>query len=161
MTAGPPPAARREAPTHTPAEEPVANAVSGPAFPPLVKALASLLVTALVVSATMALSGEPGIHRMQFRDWAFLAAAALVVGSGWWSVQTSQTRIDGVVIEQTWMWRKRVEIVEIREVKLIDVPGLGWLIVPRLMVRSGFGVTIFHAGDPAVLARFRLLAHGA
>jgi hypothetical protein len=74
---------------------------------------------------------------------------------------TSQTRFDGESIEQTWLWRKKVMLAEISQLKLIRVRGLEWLIVPRLVVRTGFGLTTFHAGDPAVLARFKLLAHGA
>ncbi len=36
-----------------------------------------------------------------------------------------------------WLWRKRVNIADITQVKLISVPGLSWLVVPRLVVRAG------------------------
>lgn len=93
-------------------------------------------------------------------EWGFLVAVAAVVGSGYWGILTSRTSCDGQCIEQTWLWRKKVNIADITQVKLISVPGLSWLVVPRLVVRAGYGLTTFHAGDPAVHARFRLLARG-
>ena len=71
-----------------------------------------------------------------------------------------RTSCDGLAIEQTWLWRKKVRLADITQIKLISVPGLNWLVVPRLVVRTGFGLTTFHAGDPAVYSRFKLLAYG-
>lgn len=134
-------------------------AIAGPSFPPFVKALASLLVLALLVwgigvvqqwQGPLPSAGEAG----------FLAAVLAVVASGYWGILRSRTRIDGEAIEQSWLWRKRVPLAEITQVKLICVPGLAWLIVPRLVVRSGWGLTTFHAGDAALLSAFRRLALG-
>ncbi len=136
--------------------------VEGPAFPIAVKALATAMMLALVVAGVGASLGASAAGpRLDAADWAFLLAVVVVVGSGYWGIMTSQTRFDGESIEQTWLWRKKVMLAEISQLKLIRVRGLEWLIVPRLVVRTGFGLTTFHAGDPAVLARFKLLAHGA
>lgn len=138
------------------------EAVSGPSFPVAVKALATLLVIAVVAFGSMMLispAGEP-TRPLAAADIGFLAALALVIGSGYWGILTSRTTIDGERIEQTWLWHKKVDIADITQVKLVRVPGLDWLVVPRLVVRTGYGLTTFQTGDPAVLSRFRLLAHG-
>lgn len=139
------------------------EAVSGPSFPMAVKALATMLVIALVAFGAMSLispAGEPATL-LSARDIGFLAALALVIGSGYWGILTSRTSIDGERIEQTWLWHKSVDIADITQLKLVRVPGLDWLVVPRLVIRTGFGLTTFQTGDPAVLSRFRLLAHGS
>lgn len=138
------------------------SAVSGPSFPPAVKLLATALVAALAGFAAMTLidpavtprtSPTPG-------DIGFLLTLSLVIGSGYWGILTSRTSFQGDHIDQTWLWRKTVNIADIAQVKLVRVPGLDWLVVPRLVVRTGDGLTTFQTGDPVVLARFKLLAHG-
>ena len=42
----------------------------------------------------------------------------------------------------------------------LTVPELRWLLVPRLVVRAGGGLTTFHAGTPALVSAFRRLAYG-
>jgi hypothetical protein len=87
--------------------------------------------------------------------------ATLLVAAGYWGILTSRTRIDGLSIRQTWIWPKQVALAELTQVKLIQVPGLSWLIAPRLVVRTGgLMLTTFHAADPSVLAAFRRLAYG-
>lgn len=137
--------------------------VSGPSFPVAVKALATLLVLGLLVFAAMAPGGPTGeqTQALTVGEIGFLLAVVLVIGSGYWGILTSRTSFDGEHIEQTWLWHKKVNIAEITQVKLVRVPGLDWLVVPRLVVRTGYGLTTFQTGDPAVLWRFRLLAHGA
>ncbi len=133
--------------------------VEGPSFPPAVKALATMLMLTLLLWGAMALA-EPAGPQPDAQGWGFLAAAAGVVVLGYWGIVSSRTRFDGRVISQSGLWRKQVWLVEVTQVKLICVPGLSWLIVPRLVVRTGFGLTSFPAGDPAVLAQFRRLAYG-
>ena len=136
--------------------------VTGPSFPMAVKVIATALILALLVYGSMALLGPSGpqAKALATGEWGFLVAVIAVIGSGYWGILTSNTSCDSQNIEQTWLWRKQVKIAEITQVKLISVPGLSWLVVPRLVVRTGYGLTTFHAGDPAVLARFKLLTHG-
>ena len=144
----------------------VLDAVSGPAFPVSVKAIAMAMMLALGVFGSMTLftpaqaptqAATPGLAA---GEWVFLVALAAVIGTGFWSIVAGRTRCDGECIEQTWLWRKKVRLADITQIKLISVPGLTWLVVPRLVVRTGYGLTTFHAGSPALYARFRLLAHG-
>ncbi len=145
-----------------PGDSPTLDAVSGPSFPIAIKLMASALILAVVVFGWLALTGPSGTQAgtLAATEWGFVIAAVAAVAAGYWGIMTSRTRCDGECIEQTWLWRKRVRIADISQLKLISIPGLDWIVVPRLVVRTGFGFTTFHAGDPAVLARFRQLAYG-
>lgn len=138
------------------------DAVSGPSFPVSVKTMATAMMLVLLVSGSMTLLGPAQVPSpaLAAGEWLFLVAVTAVIGTGYWSIVTGRTSCDGQTIEQTWLWRKKVRLVDITQIKLISVPGLNWLVVPRLVVRTGYGLTTFHAGDPAVYARFKLLAHG-
>lgn len=135
------------------------DVVCGPSFPITTKVLASLMVAAVLVWGAMA---------AQTVSWAdvpaanllFLAAVLAVVVYGYWVVLTSHVTVDAHTITQTWLWHKQVRLAEVSQLRLLHVPGLAWLLVPRLVVRSGMGLTTFHAGHPAVLARFQRLAYG-
>lgn len=73
----------------------------------------------------------------------------------------SRTRIDATHIHQTWISDKRVAIKDITQMKLIYVPGLTWLIAPRLVVKARLpGSIVFHTADPKVLAAFARLSMG-
>ena len=141
---------------------PVDDVVSGPSFPLTVKLLATALVLGLLVYGGLAAHGLPTPlwQQLDAGDWAFLLGVLAVIASGYWGIMTSRTSIGPQYLDQTWLWHKRVNIAEITQVKLIRFHGLDWILVPRLVVRTGFGLATFHAAEPAVLARFRLLAHG-
>lgn len=138
------------------------EAVSGPSFPMSVKIMATAMMLALLVFGSKTFLGpaEAPTRALVAGEWVFLVAVAAVIGSGYWSIMTGRTSCDGQCIEQTWLWRKKVSLADITQIKLISVRGLNWLVVPRLVVRTGYGLTTFHAGDPAVFSRFKLLAHG-
>lgn len=141
---------------------PVLTPASGPSFPVVVKVLATAWMLGLLLFGVLALTGpsQAPAKALSSAEWSFLVAVGLVIASGYWGILTSHTSIGDQYIEQTWLWRKKVNIAEISQVKLISVRGLEWLMAPRLVVRTGFGLTTFHAADPTVLHRFRLLAHG-
>lgn len=126
--------------------------IEGPAFPPLVKLLAVALVAAMLawgVKVSDALMAVP---------WTL--AGALVMGMAvalvlWcvvWIVR-SRTGIDADHIRQSWMWNKEVALADVTQARLIGVPGLSWLVAPRLVVRArGRGLVVFHAADRQVLS---------
>jgi hypothetical protein len=88
-----------------------------------------------------------------------MAATLVVVLACLGYICWSRVRMDDTHIEQTWVWRKRVAIAEISQLKLIYVPYMSWLIAPRLVVRLGVtGWYVFHAADRRVLQRFYQLA---
>lgn len=131
----------------------------GPAFPLLIKIVATLFVAAIL------LSGLPAIQQMELSEFTDTAAlvwgcAALATGLIYFWMLKSRTSIRDGVIEQTWIWNKRIAIDQIRQAKFIYVPHLTWLIAPRLVVRSGIGATVFYAAEPAVQKAFARLVSG-
>ncbi len=74
---------------------------------------------------------------------------------------TSRTGIDGERVYQTGLLAKEMPIRTITQVRLVHVPGLRWLIVPRLVAKAGGLRTLsFPTADPQVLYAFRALAYG-
>lgn len=147
-----------------PAVDPAAPAIErqeGPSFSPLMKTLASALVGGLLLAAAAAAFSGATILPWHGGGW-FVGVVALVVVTGYWGILTSRTGIDGEYVWQTWLWRKQVRLAEVTQLKLIMVPGLSWLVAPRLVVRCGMlNITTFHTADAHVLAAFRRLAYGA
>ena len=68
------------------------------------------------------------------------------------------TRFNAQGIEQSWMWRKRVELKDLAYAKVIRIRGLEWLIAPRLYTKTfGGKLFIFYAAAPGMLAEFKRL----
>lgn len=129
----------------------------GAAFPFLVKAIATLLMISLVYWGYQA-------ARVVFSQGMsypilllFIAAFVLTFVVYYWILR-SRTSINSNVIEQTWIWHKQVSIAKISQLKFIYIPYLSWLLAPRLVVRSGVQVHVFHSADPRVLAAFAALS---
>ena len=132
--------------------------VEGAAFTLTIKALAVLLVLGIAVYVVR-LWPEQGWLTWGWQSLGFMAATLVVVLACLGYICWSRVRIDDTHIEQTWLWRKRVAIAEISQLKFIYVPYLSWLIAPRLVVRLGVtGWYVFHAADRRVLQRFYQLA---
>ena len=135
-------------------------AIEGPAFTRSAKVLATALMLALMGW------GLRSAGLIASRPWSIpavlamtIAIAAMVLCYGW--ILRSRTCIDPTHLHQTWFAPKRVALAEITRLKLIYVPGLAWLIAPRLVVRTRQpGSTVFHAGDPRVLEALVRLAVG-
>ena len=137
---------------------PSAPCVEGTAFTPTIKALSVLLVLGIAFYVVR-LWPEDGWLSLGWQSLGFMAATLVVVLACLGYICWSRVRIDDTHIEQTWMWRKRVAIAEISQLKLIYVPYMSWLIAPRLVVRLGVtGWYVFHAADRRVLQRFYQLA---
>jgi hypothetical protein len=138
------------------------EAVSGASFPVAVKLIVTAMMLALLGFGSTVLMQPAAVPAPDWTatEWLFIAVLVAVIGSGYWAVMGGRTHSDGQCLEQTWLRRKKVRLADITQVKLISVPGLNWLIVPRLVVRTGYGLTTFHAGDGTLFSRFKLLAHG-
>jgi hypothetical protein len=128
--------------------------LSGPAFSPVFK----VLVTAVVFGSAAwfvvlwSRGAMPGV------TW-FLAALAMMLYT-WWCIVRSITRLEPDALHQTWIWDKKMELRELAYGKLIRVPGLDWLIAPRLYVRTLLGkFAVFYAADAQMIREFeRLIA---
>ncbi|WP_343593627.1 hypothetical protein [Paracidovorax wautersii] len=134
--------------------EAVPTDIESAAFPPLVRALAVLIVAGL---AAFALWSLPALRAAQwnFTALATFALAAVLIGwVGWWMV-FSRTRFCGGAVVQTWLWDKRVRVEDVATFKIVHWPWLQAIVAPRMLVRRrGGGITWVHAADPALLVAF-------
>lgn len=124
------------------------------AYPPLVRWAALVTVAALALVAVLAapevLGGGTGRDAL-----LMLGAAFALVALAAWFIWTSHTRFDGTVIEQRWIWNKRVALDEVAQLKLVALPGLDAVIAPRLIVRTRSpGVVVIHCANREVLLAF-------
>ena len=133
-------------------------AAEGPAFPVLVKVMASLLMAALVYW------GLRTVQDLSAVAWtggalAFLGAALVMIAVCYFWILRSRTTISETHIRQTWIWRKEVALADVAHIKMIFVPYVDWLIAPRVVVRvRGRGMVVFHASDRRLLQAFAVLS---
>jgi len=147
-------------PPAVPMAEPMPAYAEGPAFPMLVKVLASVLVLGLLAAAWR-VAMDTSQAAWPGPTWAFILATMLLIGYCHYWILFSRTRIDNLTISQTWMWRKRVALADITQAKFIYLPYLAWLMAPRLVLRvRGRGVVVFHAAQPGVMQAFARLSLG-
>lgn len=129
-------------------------ALSGPAFSVFFKVLATALVfgSAAWFGKLWLAGALPGVL-----TW-FLAALAMMFYT-WWCVLRSVTTLSNDALHQSWIWDKKLELRELAYGKIVRVPGLDWLIAPRLYARTLMGkFAVFYVADPKMLAEFERLA---
>lgn len=127
--------------------------VTGPAYSPWFKLLATVITIVLVVySASVALRYP--LLQYGFGVKALLLCAALMMAVSFYWFLRSSTTIDARGITQTWLYDKHVEWRDVRGAKMIGIPYAGWLFPPRLVVRTGNSFTTFNGGSQAVLIEF-------
>ncbi len=135
------------------------TAVEGPSFPLAVRLGATALLLATLGWGVQVAWGsdtaEPALVAFGWAEWALVALLALVIVSGWWGIWAGRTRLDGQRIRQTGLWSREVVLAEVTQAKLLRLPGLDAVFVPRLVLRSrGFAMSTFHAGSPVLVAAF-------
>lgn len=125
-----------------------------PAFSLPFRVFATLLVWGGTAwAAQLWLSGAltpPGSDAVTAVGWP-VAALALMLYT-WWHLMTSRTTLSADALHQSWIWDKHMELRDLAYVKLIRVPGLDWLIAPRVYARTLLGkFAVFYASDPRML----------
>ncbi len=89
-------------------------------------------------------------------SWS-LAALALMAYT-LWCILTSVTTLTNSTLEQTFVWNKKLDLRELAYVTLIRVPGLDWLIAPRLYCRTLLGkFAVFYTSDVKMVTEFERL----
>jgi hypothetical protein len=132
----------------------------GPSFPLFTKVLAGAMIGALLVWALRALD-DLYAAAPPASAWLLLGAALVVVLVCYGGMLRGRTAVTPTHLRQRWLWTKEVALADVRQARLIDLPGLRWLIAPRLMLRlRGGGFCTIHAADSAVLASMRRLGLG-
>lgn len=130
---------------------------SSAAFTPVFKLLATVLVAGSVAwLASLWHKGALGSGTSTGLLW-FVSGLALMLYT-WWHILTSRTRLDEAVLQQSWVWDKKLDLRELAYCKLIRVRGLDWLIAPRLYARTLLGkFSVFYTADPVLIADFERL----
>ena len=129
--------------------------VEGPAFSSTFKALATVIVVGCACwLARLWMQGALGSGGSSGLVW--FGCGLVMMSWTWWHIMRSRTRVSAEALEQGWIWDKRMELRELAYAKLIRVPGLDWLVAPRLYVRTLPGkFAVFYGGSPALVSEFR------
>jgi hypothetical protein len=126
------------------------------AFTPVFKVLAVLLVTLPFAWGWQMVSTHALDLTLQSSGW-FGAALCLMVYTEW-HILRGKTRLDANTLQQSWVWTKRVQLGDLAYAKLIRIPGLDWLIAPRLYTRTYANkLAVFYASDTNMLTEFKRL----
>lgn len=127
--------------------------LSGPAYSPWFKLLATLF--------TIALSGYGTSVALRFpiMDYGLgvqllLFGALILLLLSYYGFLHSTTTIDEQGITQTWLVNRHVGWRDVRSAKMIGIPRAGWLFPPRLVVRTGNAFSTFNGGTQELLTEF-------
>jgi hypothetical protein len=132
-------------------------ALQSPAFSKPFKLIATLLVAWVGLWLWQLWQGGKISHDGSTLGW--FAAALAMMSYTLWHIWRSVTTLDEKRIHQSWVWDKAFDMRELAYAKLIRVPGLDWLIAPRLYVRTMLGkFAVFYAADPAMVGEFARIA---
>ena len=137
---------------------PASGAIEGAAFSLAFKLIATVIVGGCALwFAQLWMRGAMGSGVSNGTGW-FIAGLVLM-GWTWWSILTSRTRIDAAGVHQRWVWNKAMAFDDMAYARLIRVRGLGWLVAPRLYVRTmGGKFSVFYGATPELIAEFERIA---
>ena len=127
-----------------------AETVSGPAYSPWFKMLATLL--------SLGIAGYMASFLLRYRTdtpgMLMLVAAIIILMLSYRGFLRATVTIDAQGIRQSGWPGKQVLWSDVRSAKLIGLPHAGWLSPPRLAVRSGTAFYTFNGGTQALLTEF-------
>lgn len=128
-----------------------ATAITGPAYSPWFKMIATVL--------TFGLAGYVASFLLRFppdglTPKLLMITAILLLLWSWRSFLHATVTIDERGIQQGGLLGKQVAWSDIRSAKLIGVPHAGWLSPPRLVVRTGIAFYTFNGGTQELLTEF-------
>lgn len=145
-------------PDHALAFTPQGGEVESAAFSVPFKLLAVAMVTLALAWAWQMAS--KGLIEWTLQSAGWMGAALAMMAYTEWHILTGKTTLSSTHLKQTWVWNKQVALSDLAYAKLIRLPGLDWLIAPRLYTRTFSNkLAVFYAASPAMLAEFRRLEH--
>ena len=99
-----------------------------------------------------------GVLQANLQSSGWIVAALAMMFFTEWHILRGKTRLTTDALEQSWVWRKRVALNELAYAKLVRVPGLDWLIAPRLYTKTfGNKLAVLYVTGPAMLAEMQRL----
>lgn len=129
------------------------KAVTGPAYSPLFKVMATA-VTAVLAAYALDITLRFPMLQYGFGVKMLLLGAALMLAISYYWFLRSTVTIDDTGITQTWLYSRKVAWRDVRSAKMIGIPYLTWIFPPRLVVRTGTAFTTFNGGSQALLIEF-------
>ena len=127
--------------------------LSGPAYSPWFKLLATLLTFGMVgYGASFALRYPLSAYGGSVVALMLMALVLLLLS--YYGFLHATISMDERGITQRGLLNKQVMWQEIRSAKLIGIPRAGWLSPPRLVIRTGNAFYTFNGGTEALLAEF-------
>jgi hypothetical protein len=82
-----------------------------------------------------------------------LLAVAFVLVTSYWYFMTGKTTLSAQGVRQDWIWRKSIDWSEVKSARFLGLPGLAWLVPPRLMLRGDSGMYVVFNGGSRTLHR--------
>lgn len=136
---------------------PVGGSLQSPAYGLVFKAIAlAMLAMAGVWAFQMHQLAQQGQANTSMVSWLWLPWGLMAYTV--WFVVTGTTHMSATSIEQSWMWRKRIDLDDLAYAKLIRIRGLEWLFAPRFYTKNfGGKLFIFYAADTRMLEEFKRL----
>jgi hypothetical protein len=97
--------------------------------------------------------------RFPINDWSnslilIMSASLMALALSFSNFQGATTTIDDRGIMQTLVLNRQVDWVDVRSAKLIGIPYINRLALPRLVVRTGTTFHTFNGGTPELLDEF-------
>ncbi len=129
--------------------------ITGPAFSAWFKMLATMLSLALIGYVISFLLRYPSLSE---GAQLFLLAAIAVVVLYWRDFLRATLTINTVGIRQTGWLVQQVGWDDVRGARLIGLSRLGWLMPPRLAVRTGTGFHTFNCGSFELLSELQRIS---
>lgn len=136
--------------------QPTGGRVEGPAFSRVFQSLTTVVVAGCMgwvwrLWQRGAIDYGPGL--------AWVAAALALMACTWWAVMRSRTVVGADALQQRWLWNKRMDLADMAFCKVIRVPGLDWLVAPRLYARTLTGkFSVFYGATPELREEFKRLS---
>lgn len=131
-----------------------AGPVQGPAYSRAFRALALGIVLACSAGTAQLAWTE------QLKGGGLVWSLAALAMMGWitWHILRSRTTLSSERLHQSWVWDKHLALQDLAYARVIRIPGLDWLVAPRLYARSlGGKFTVFYGASPALIAEFTRL----
>ena len=134
-----------------------AQTITGPAYSPWFKLLATVFCGGLLVYGISIALRFPLMQYGFGVKALLLCAALLLVLSYYWFMRSTVT-IDETGITQTWIYRRHIAWKDIRGAKFIGIPYASAIFPPRLVLRTSHSFSTFNGGTRDLLAEFARIA---
>jgi hypothetical protein len=119
--------------------------VTGPSFGLAVRLGASAMLAWIAVSfANTPLLGVVAAYGLGVK--LGLLAVLFVLLTSYWYFLTGKTTLSAKGVRQDWIWRKSIDWSEVKSARFLGLPGLAWLVPPRLMLRGDSGMYVMFNG---------------